>query len=263
MYKLEKYFEKGFNPATYWDEKYAAEYVPAKTSDAAKKQRFWPALESRLKKDGKYLDAGCGIGGWLIFLKEQGYDVAGIDVAAKTIRAITEYDPDANVRVAPMTQIPHPDASFDGVISIGTLEYIEHGVDTALAEVHRVLKPGGMFLLEVPIINGLRRLFYIPLKQLQKAMKSSQGADATFSAWLFDRAELKEKLDAQGFELELEAPHELPEEDGHYGLYVDWKFLRGRQAYQLNILGKFVKAVSNAISPWIASTGIVVIVRKK
>jgi hypothetical protein len=33
--------------------------------------------------------------------------------------------------------------------------------------------------------------------------------------------------------------------------------------YQLNILGRLVKAISNAISPWIASTGMVIVARKK
>jgi hypothetical protein len=43
---------------------------------------------------------------------------------------------------------------------------------------------------------------------------------------------------------------------------VDYPFLRGNEPYKLNILGKLIKKVANAISPWIASTGMVVVAKK-
>lgn len=264
MFKLEKFYEKGFDPQEYWDDKYSKEHIAGKSSEEYAKQAFWPLLEKNLDKEsGHYLDAGCGIGGWILFLKEQGYNVEGIEIAQRTVKALTSYDRELRIKIASITRIPHADSSFDGVLSIGVLEYVENEVPQALAEVNRVLKPGGFMFIEVPIANTLRKLAYIPLKKIQKLVMKQKGSHATFSNYLFDRWELIKLIEQAGFEIAEVRPHELPEEDSHYGMWIDFKFLRGKEAYKLNALGKIVKKVCNAISPWIASTGMVVVARKK
>jgi len=263
MFKLEKYYPKGFNPQQYWDDKYSQEHIAGKSGEEFKRQGFWPLMEKNLPKDKKNLDVGCGIGGWILFLKEQGYDVEGVDIAIRTVRALTEYDPDLKVKVASITSIPYPDNYFGGVLAVGTLEYVEDKVPAALAEVNRVLERGGIFFIEVPVANLLRKLFYIPLKKIERAIRLAKGMEPTFSNYLFDRSELKKMLDEAGFDLLEEQPHELPDTDGHYGLYVDWPFLRGKEPYQLNGLGMAVKKIANRFSPWIASTGTAVVAKKR
>ena len=263
MYTLEKFYPEDFNPQRYWDDKYAQEHIAGKSSSEFKKQGFWPVLESQLEETGRYLDVGCGVGGWILFLKEQGYDIEGIDIAARTVRALTEYDPELKLKVASMTAIPYPDENFDGVLAIGTLEYIEGKIPQGLSEVRRVLRRGGWFFMEVPVVNGLRRWFYLPLKRLEGIIRRAQGRQPTFSNYLFERRELKDLLYEHGFEVIMEKAHELPEPDSHFGLYIDWKFLRGHKPYQLNALGLLVKKIANALSPWIASTGMVVVARKR
>lgn len=260
MFKLEKFYAEGFNPQQYWDTKYAREHVAGKSLGEYEKQGFWPILEKQLNKDKSYLDVGCGIGGWVLFLNEQRYQVKGIDIAARTIRALTEYDPDLDLRIASMTQIPYQDESFDGVLAIGVLEYVEDEVPDAIQEVQRVLKDGGMFFIEVPIANVLRRLTYIPLKKLEKTVRRGTP---TFSNYLFDVKELKSLLQQHGFDVTAVHPHELPGADSHYGLYIDWPIFRGSGQYKLNALGRIVKYVFNTLSPWIASTGAVIVARKK
>jgi SAM-dependent methyltransferase len=262
MFKLEKFYAPGFNPQQYWDDRYSREHIAGKSSEQFRQQGFWPLLQKYFSKDKRYLDAGCGMGGWIIFLNEEGYTVEGIDVAARTVRALTEYDPDLRVKIAPITAIPYADASFDGVLAIGTLEYQEDRVPEALREVYRVVRDGGIFFLEVPIANVVRRLLYMPLKRLEKIFRQSQGQRPAFANYLFDRGELSGLLRAAGFEVVEEQPHELPDKHSHYGLYVDWPFLRGSAPYKLNALGLFVKTVCNALSPWIASTGTVIVARK-
>ena len=66
-----------------------------------------------------------------------------------------------------------------------------------------------------------------------------------------------------GFEVVEEQAHELPEKDSHYGLYIDWPWLRGKEPYKLNAAGKMLKDFANSLSPWIASTGAVFVARKK
>jgi ubiquinone/menaquinone biosynthesis C-methylase UbiE len=260
MFKLEKYYKEGFDPKRYWEEKYSQEHIVGRSSDGFRKQGFWPLMEKHIERGKKYLDVGCGVGGWILFLKEEGYDVEGIDGVARVVRAMTEYDPDIVVKIAEATAIPYSDESLDGVLAIGALEYVENRVPKALKEVHRVLKNEGIFFIEVPIASLIRRLIYIPLKMAEKVVR--RGQVSTFSNYLFGRTELKQMLKTAGFEVVDEQPHELPGKDEHYGLHVDWPIFRGKEPYKLNLLGRIVKTIANSISPWVASTGVVLVARK-
>lgn len=262
MFKLEKFYKNDFDPQKHWENKYAQAHIAGTSSEEFKQQKYWPLIKENLKNGERYLDVGCGIGGWVIFLSEEDYNIEGIDGAARVVRAITEYNRDLKIKVGDITNIPHPDASFDGLLAIGALEYARNNVDAALKELNRVLKPGGFAIIEVPIINTIRRLSYVPLKKIERLIKISQGHHPTFSNYLFDRQELLKLLSVAGFNTVKVQAHELPGRDNHYGLYIDFPFLRGRQPYQLNILGRIIKNVSNALSPWIASTGMVLVVRK-
>lgn len=262
MFKIQKFYPPTFDPQRYWEDKYAREHIAGKHTDEFSKQGFWPLLQKYFVKGKRYLDAGCGIGGWILFLRDEGYTVEGIDSAARTIRALTEYDPGLIVKVASITGMPYPDNSLDGVLAIGTLEYVEDMVPDALREVHRILKDGGVFFFEVPTANLLRRLFYLPLKHLEYIIKKGQGQHPTFSNYLFTPQTIREQLAKASFTIVEMQPHELPDPDSHYGLYIDWLFLRGKEPYKLNALGKIVKAVSNALSPWIASTGMIIVAKK-
>jgi SAM-dependent methyltransferase len=50
--------------------------------------------------------------------------------------------------------IPFADGTFDGVVSIYNLEHIEE-LSRVFGEIHRVLKPGGIFLVALPCEGGL------------------------------------------------------------------------------------------------------------
>lgn len=262
MFKIYKFYPKNFNVKQYWEDRYAQEHIASRDAADFKTQGFWPLLQQQLTKEGTYLDAGCGIGGWVSFLYEEGYNVAGIDEAARVVRALTEYNPDLQLKIAPITRIPHPDQSFNGVLAIGTLEYLEDEIPLALKEVHRVLKPGGTLFLEVPAANVLRKLFYLPLKRLQYRVYKTLHYHPNFAHYFMDRASITQALNEAGFTVETVAAHDLPAQDGHYGLYVDWRIFRGGSPYHLNPLGRVVKALANAISPWVASTGMVVVAKK-
>ena len=263
MFRLEKYYPPGFDPQQHWDTRYAQAHIAGKTGDEFRQQGFWPLLAKQLVQSGEYLDVGCGIGGWVLFLAEEGYNIQGIDRAPRVIRALAEYNPDLRLKVGEPGQLPYADGSFDGVLGVGMLEYLDGEVPKALSELNRVLRDDGFVFIEVPIMNTLRRWFYIPLKRLQKMIYSALGKQATFANYLFDRRQLKRLIRQAGFEIVDEAPHELPQPGSHYGLWIDFKFLRGKEPYQLNVLGMTVKTIANMLSPWIASTGTVIVARKK
>lgn len=262
MIPIYKYDRPGFDRAKTWSDRYRTMYASEKSVGEYEQQSFWSELKKRLQNNGTYLDAGCGIGGWVLYLNELGYDTDGIDPNSGAIRAMSEYDPDLSLKIANTSAIPYKNEQFDGVLSIGSLEYSEGEVEASLAEMYRVTKSGGFVCIEVPLANTLRRIFYIPLKQLEGMLKSGTQKP-TFVYYLFGKEELEALVTDAGFSIEVILPHDLPDANSHFGLYSNWPFLRGSKPYELNILGRIVKSVCNAISPWVASTGIVVIAKKK
>jgi SAM-dependent methyltransferase len=97
--------------------------------------------------------------------------VHGIDVSERILEIVRNRHPDLHVLQADVRDLPYPDANFDVVVSISTLDHFPSHSDIgcALAQVHRVLKPGGMLVLTLdnrlnPLI-GLRNA--LPFRALR------------------------------------------------------------------------------------------------
>ncbi|GAB2779191.1 class I SAM-dependent methyltransferase [Nocardioides salsibiostraticola] len=100
------------------------------------------------------LDAGCGSGPLMEALRAQGAVVYGFDLSPVMVDLAGErLGEDADVRVADLgAPLPYPDDRFDLVVASLSLHYVEDWAST-LAEVRRVLKPGGR--LTVSIIHPM------------------------------------------------------------------------------------------------------------
>lgn len=65
------------------------------------------------------------------------------------------------VQVGDMREIPLPDDSFDGAVSAFAIDHLSRdGIGRALAETHRVLRPGGEFLLMVLNVDAWVKVAY-------------------------------------------------------------------------------------------------------
>lgn len=107
------------------------------------------------KNEVRVLEVGCGPGANVWFLHREGYAASGIDVSPAAIeqakaRLTNENkdcaSPPADLKVGNFEALPWPDNHFDVVIDIFAL-YANTTVviRTALSEIARVLKPGGLF----------------------------------------------------------------------------------------------------------------------
>ncbi|UCF70141.1 MAG: class I SAM-dependent methyltransferase [candidate division WOR-3 bacterium] len=109
-------------------------------------------------KPGKILDVGCGGGMYLKALKERGWTVYGVDasaVATQRARALGLN----NIFTGELHEARHPDNLFDAILMRHSLEHMPHPSET-LAEVHRILRPGGAVLIVAPNFQSTEaRLF--------------------------------------------------------------------------------------------------------
>ncbi len=110
--------------------------------------------ELKVAPGARALDVGCNTGPLLIPLRRQGYDVVGVDISPDDVhqaeRYLREHDlPDDRLSVADGTCLPFRDRSFDIVLLIDILEHTDHP-EGIVAEVRRVLIPGGLVIATVP-----------------------------------------------------------------------------------------------------------------
>ena len=100
---------------------------------------------------GRALDAGCGPALMAPALLERGFEVWGVDASTRMVEAgrARFAGPACHLEVGDITRLRFASGFFDAAISMGVLEYLPD-YRPALAELHRVLKPGGVAVLTVP-----------------------------------------------------------------------------------------------------------------
>lgn len=107
---------------------------------------------------GKVLDYGSGDGNYLSFFHSRGVDIVGAEISDPLIRASREAGL-TMTKVADFDRVPFPDATFDVVYLIQVFEHLREP-RRFMAELSRVLKPGGTLYLAVPNASSAwRRLF--------------------------------------------------------------------------------------------------------
>jgi len=132
----------------------------------ARAQRVWEGRKVRAYAQAvgvgpkRVLDVGCGDGRFLDVLREFGprdWDLVGVDFDPAAVERCRARGFEAHQ--GRVEELALPEGSFDLVVM---LQLIEHVTDpVALARrVHRLLRPGGVFVIETPDLEGLdHRLF--------------------------------------------------------------------------------------------------------
>ena len=110
--------------------------------------------------EGKVLDVGCGAGGNLKTLQDQGWDPYGIEIsevaAAHARDLVTE-----NVHTGTLESAPFPAQSFDLVLMSHSLEHLPSPVDD-LRRIHRLLRDDGLLVVSVPNLDSLEFKWFGP-----------------------------------------------------------------------------------------------------
>jgi len=148
-----------------------------------------------LPRQGRVLEAGCGLGQYTLALRVRGYDAEGVDWAPETVEAVRAMYPDLPIRVGDATHLEVPDGYYSGYISLGVVEHHREGPEPFLREACRVLKPGGVALISVPYFHPLRRL------KAWLGLYRGRPDGLEFYQYAFTETEFAALLRAAGFEI--------------------------------------------------------------
>lgn len=111
-----------------------------------------------LPAGSRILDLGCAFGHGTARLARR-YHVEGIDPSSAYIARARRRHPNIHFQIGQAQALPYADASFDAVVMLDVLEHLPSGTECrALAEVSRVLRPGGLCVLSTPNRGLLARL---------------------------------------------------------------------------------------------------------
>jgi SAM-dependent methyltransferase len=114
-------------------------------ADAEYEEQILPLAVEHLSGSRRVLDVGAGDGQVARRAAGLGAEVVGVDPTWNQVRVARERAGGPVYALGGAAGLPFPDGSFDAVVACLVFEHIED-VDEAIAEVARVLEPGGRFL---------------------------------------------------------------------------------------------------------------------
>jgi SAM-dependent methyltransferase len=140
------------------------------------------------------LEAGCGLGQYVVLLRERGHAAVGADWSLEALRAAARAG--APVSVMDLRALAVATGAVAVYLSLGVVEHDPDGPDAILEEAARVVPRGGLLLLSVPYYNGARRL---AAPYLRRRARLTREAGGQFYQYAFTRRELQQRLAAHGF----------------------------------------------------------------
>ncbi len=139
-------------------------------ADPEYEEQILPLAARELAGAQRVLDVGCGDGQVSRLAAKLGAQVVGIDPTWNCVSVANQRGGGVFARAA-AAQLPFADATFDAVVACLVFEHIRD-VDAAIAEVGRVLQPGGRFcfflnhpLLQTPNSGWIDDQFLDPPEQ--------------------------------------------------------------------------------------------------
>ena len=191
------------NHAKLWN-RFAKSYAQSPIGDRA-------SYETKLAMTRRYLsptttralEFGCGTGGTALFHAPYVQHCDAIDVSSRMIEIALAKQKESNATnvyfsVQGIDSFRAPDASYDVILGLSILHLLPNRIQ-AIQKVHRLLKPGGVFISSTPClgdmgVGSLVKYMGAPLVALGVIPKVN----------VFDKATLRRDLETNGFAIEEE-----------------------------------------------------------
>lgn len=131
-----------------WDWKQENNPIWSKPSE----ESYYIAERWKTQHRKDILDFGCGLGRHSIYFAKQGFSVSAFDLSEEGVSSLREWAKAENVNihttVCDMLSLPYADNWFDGIYAYNVISHTDtNGMKTILAEIKRILKPGGEIFL--------------------------------------------------------------------------------------------------------------------
>jgi SAM-dependent methyltransferase len=205
----------------FWDQNWDTQTLDDAEA-VCERDPVWPLVMREVEGRRVFLEGGCGQGQWVRYLAARMPQAIGVDFAPRTIERLKAQHPTLDFRVGDVRSFQLPDRSVDTYYSAGVVEHFESGPELALAEAHRVVRPGGTFLCSVPDASPLRRALYRREESVHRAIgwtvarvtdtRSAEPPEGTkFFQYMFTEDEFRARLTSAGFTV-----------SETVGLYVTW-----------------------------------------
>jgi|GEM_PF-326772 len=193
-----------------------------------------------LPPGGFILDVGCGVGRHLIYLGERSFRVAGVDVSPSGIRLSQQVCAERQIafegHISDMDTLPWPDRTFDAALSISTIHHhLRAGIVQTLDEIRRVLKPGGLLLVDFPCTDTL------DYQQLRTQVAARQIAEVEPNTFVDQRSDINDMDD--GF-----LPHHFCDEADARDLLRSFEILKLWAALRESVS----ESGSGKVGKWVA-----------
>jgi len=189
---------------SFWEDHWAG-HTPQELLREARRSPLTGLIEAALPLRGEVLEAGCGLGQYVLLFRERGRRAVGVDRTFEPLRECRKASPGAPVALMDLRRLGFRPGAFSAYVSLGVVEHDPEGPDAILREARRVLEPGGVLILSVPYVNGVRRLgtWWIRLRN-----RRVRAAGGEFYQFAFSRSEARAFLERNGFRVRSVSPYD-------------------------------------------------------
>lgn len=191
------------NDARFWD-RIARKYAADPIADSAGYERTIERTRHYLRKNDVAFEFGCGTGTTAIRLAPSvariaASDISGTMIAIAREKANAEGCLNVTFEVATPDTAPWPDGTFDAALGFNALHLIA-AREAALKGIHRLLKPGGLFISKTPCLKEMNPAVRVAVPLMQMIGKAPYVA-------FFTAEELEREIATARFEVIERARH--------------------------------------------------------
>jgi ubiquinone/menaquinone biosynthesis C-methylase UbiE len=210
---VERVADQFTSEANYWDDTYAGSDVRSLIYRRRRDVMLGWVDDLRLSGGACGLDLGAGAGHATVALARRGVRMEAVDITqamaalVQKNAALAGVDSRVAARVAEAYALSYADASFDLAIALGVLPWLDRPA-AALAEMHRVVRPGGHLIVSTANRWKLTYRFdplfsqdLMPIKRPIRALLERAGRwpSSAPQSFLLSLREADQLLDTAGF----------------------------------------------------------------
>jgi len=216
-----------------------------------------------LDKSSMILEGGCGLSPYVLTLRKAGYRVVGLDYNLSPLTKVKHFRPDTPLLCGDVERTPFKSGSFSAYLSIGVIEHFAQGPQGAIREAYRILRSGGIFLVQIPT-NNIFKTIKSPVEALKRSswLRKVFRKPARVYYWeqYFKPKALVEMLEEGGFTVK----ERIPIDHAHTLCTFCAPLFRDKTKYdEANSLGLALGRFFSRTLPWLSANEAIFVCQKR